>query len=79
MRGENYRSLARVALAIILVVTVGTSLWFSSPAPVRAFGISITVADSPLSGNATYLLGESILIPADIQFDALEIKEFQSV
>jgi hypothetical protein len=46
---------------------------------VRAFGISITVADSPLSGNATYLLGESILIPADIQFDALEIKEFQSV
>ncbi|MFQ6122105.1 MAG: helix-turn-helix domain-containing protein [Dehalococcoidales bacterium] len=73
------RSFARVAIAIILVIAIGTSLWFSSPIPVRAFGISASVSDSPISGNTTYLLGESVTIPADIQFNALESKDFQSI
>ena len=75
----NYKSFARVAIAIILVIAMGTSLWFSSPTPVRAFGIAVSVDDSPISGNVTYLLGESVAIPADIQFDALDYKDFQSI
>ena len=75
----SYKSFARIALAIILVVAMGASLWFSAPIPVRAFGISVSVADSPISGNTTYLLGEKVTLPASIQFDALESKDFQSV
>ena len=75
----NYKSFARAAIAIILVVAMGASLWFSSPVPVRAFGISVSTANSTISGNTTYLLGESITIPANIQFEALESKDFQSI
>jgi len=75
----NCKSFARVAMAIILVVAMGASLWFSSPIPVKAFGISLSTAESPISGNTTYLLGEKISIPASIQFDALESKDLQSI
>ena len=76
----NYKSFARVAIALILVVSIGTSLWFASPPPqARAFGISAPVANSPISGNTTYLLGEKVTIPAGMQFDPLEFKDFQSI
>jgi len=75
----NYKSFARVAVAIILVIAMGASLWFSSPVPVKAFGISVSTSNSPISGNTTYLLGESITIPASIQFEAMESKDFQSI
>lgn len=75
----NYKSFARVAMAIVLVLAIGASLWYSSPVPVRAFGISVSVDNSPISGNATYLLGESVTIPANVQFEALESKDFQSI
>lgn len=75
----NYKGFARVAIAIILVVAMGASLWFSSPTPVRAFGISVSTANSTISGNTTYLLGEKVTIPASIQFEAMESKNFQSI
>ena len=36
------KSFARVAIAIMLVIAVGTSLWFASPHPVRAIDINVT-------------------------------------
>ncbi|MFC1931565.1 helix-turn-helix domain-containing protein [Chloroflexota bacterium] len=45
----NYKSFARVALAVILVVAVGASLWFASPSPVKA--IDITFPNLPESAT----------------------------
>jgi len=36
------KSFARVAIALVLVIVVGASLWFASPSPVKALDISIT-------------------------------------
>ncbi|MBI2851085.1 MAG: helix-turn-helix domain-containing protein, partial [Chloroflexi bacterium] len=75
----NFKKLARVAIAVTLVVVTGTSLWFAGPNPVRAFNVAMSVASSPISSNATHLLGERVTIPATIQFNALENVNFQSV
>ena len=37
---RTYKSFARVAVAALLVVAVGTSLWFAAPSPVKALDIS---------------------------------------
>jgi len=75
----SYKSFVRVAIAIVLVFVMGASLWYSSPLPVKAFGIDMSVSESPISGNTTYLLGEQVAIPAGINFEALESKDFQSI
>ena len=75
----NSRSFVRVAIAIVLVFVMGASLWYSAPLPVKAFGIDMSVSESPISGNTTYLLGEQVAIPAGINFEALESKDFQSI
>ena len=36
----NMKSLARVAVALLLVITMGTSLWFAGPRPVQAVTVS---------------------------------------
>jgi len=36
----NMKSLARVAVALLLVITVGTSMWFAGPRPVQAVTVS---------------------------------------
>jgi len=49
----NARSLLRVTVALLLVVAVGSSLWFASPHPVKALDITIT----DTVGNATLPAG----------------------
>lgn len=73
------KNLVRVAVAFVLVVATGSSLWFASPSPVRAFNVAMTVTPSPISSNATHLLGEKVTIPAVVQFNAFESINFQSV
>jgi len=58
----SYKSLARVAIPIVLVFTIAASLWYASPTPVRALNITIT---PPASGQ--YLGGtHSFTITVDI-------------
>ncbi|MBI2853275.1 MAG: helix-turn-helix domain-containing protein [Chloroflexi bacterium] len=76
----NYKTLGRVAIAFTLVMTMGGLLWFTGPAQLaRAFNVAMSVSNSPISGNTTYLLGEQITIPANMQFAALERKDLTSV
>ena len=49
MGAMNIKSFARVAVAILLVMLVGTSLWFASPTPVQAITVNVT----PTNGSGT--------------------------
>lgn len=73
------KGLTRVALPVTLVIAIAASLWFAAPIPLRAFNVAMTVANSPVSGNTTYLLGENISIPATLQFNAGEAKTLNLV
>ena len=45
------KSFARVAIALVLVIVVGASLWFASPLPVKALEISITPPSNGYLGS----------------------------
>ncbi|MBI4295625.1 MAG: helix-turn-helix domain-containing protein [Chloroflexi bacterium] len=77
LRGMNFGGLVRVATAVTLVVAIGASLWLSSPGPARAFNITASVSNSPISGSKTYLLGEKVTIPANMAFDPNEFKDLE--
>ncbi len=64
----NFNSFARIAVAIILVVAVGASLWFASPQPVKALEIGFPSLPSGNIGTShsfsvTVTLGTQDLIP----------------
>ncbi len=69
--GVNLHGFARVALAIVLVIAVGSSLWFVSPQPVKA--VDITYPSLPSSGTLgsaytftiTVDIGSTDLLPVD--------------
>ena len=68
----NYRSLARVALALTLVVTVGALLWFASPTPIVK-AVNFTFTPSQPSGY----IGSSVSFSVKIDVtndDLLPIK-----
>ncbi len=48
----NIKSFARVATALMLVIAVGTSLWFASPHPVKALTIGVTAPSSATIGSS---------------------------
>jgi len=45
----NYRNVARIAAALVLVIAVGASLWFAAPLPARA--LEVTFPDQPDPGT----------------------------
>ena len=47
----NFKAFARVALASLLVASIGASLWFASPTPVRA--LEMTFPSLPATGTLT--------------------------
>ena len=62
------KNFARVAMAIVLVIVVGASLWFASPLPVKALEISITPpSDGYLGSTHTFTLlvnvGDTDVLP----------------
>ena len=69
----NYKSFARVALAVILVITVGASLWFASPSPVKA--IDITFPSLPASAT----LGQSTTFYVKISVQDVDLLPVYSV
>ncbi len=91
----NKRNRMRKVVSVILALVIATSLWFASPPLlVQAFDTSISVQDSLLSGQtattaglgagatipaSTYLLGETVSLPASIEFDFQEFKNLSSV
>ena len=68
---RTYKSFARVAVAALLVVAVGTSLWFAAPLPVKALDISYPSLPSSgtLGSQYTFTLTVDIastdLLPVD--------------
>ncbi|MFQ5996578.1 MAG: helix-turn-helix domain-containing protein [Dehalococcoidales bacterium] len=64
----DYKNFARVAIALVLVVTVGASLWFAAPQPVRALEINFPSLPSGNLGtrhsfSVNVTLGTQDLIP----------------
>jgi len=47
----EHRNFTRVAIAIVLVIAVGASLWFVSPPPVKALDIIITTPEEGTLGQ----------------------------
>lgn len=55
------KNFARAAIALVLVIAVGASLWFASPTPVKALDISITPpSDGYLSSTHTFTVLVSV-------------------
>jgi len=69
----NYKSFARVAIATVLVIAVGTSLWFASPPPVRALDINFP------SLPATGTLGSQYTFTVNVTIQDNEILPIQSI
>jgi transcriptional regulator with XRE-family HTH domain len=66
---NKYRNLSRVALALVLVIAVGTSLWFASPLPARALDITITPPSTGTLGNV-----HTFTVRVDVEdFDVLPV------
>ncbi len=63
----NYRSLARVALALTLVVAVGALLWFAAPTPVKAVNFTF----DPLTPSGTVGRSLTFTVRVDITNDDL--------
>ena len=67
----NIKSFARVAASLLLVIAVGTSLWFASPTPVKALGISFETQPSSGERGSTHTfevqvnIALSDLLPVD--------------
>ena len=74
MRGKdffkNYKSLARAAVAVVLVLAVGTSLWFAAPA--QALTTTIT---NPTSGT----LGSTYTFTVKVDVEDVDLLPIQSV
>ncbi|MBA7644913.1 hypothetical protein ES703_52661 [subsurface metagenome] len=68
----NYKNFARVAIALVLVIAVGASLWFASPTPVRALEINFP---SLPSGN----LGTSHSFSVNVTLGTQDLVPIQSV
>ncbi len=68
----NYKNFARVAIALVLVIAVGSSLWFASPTPVRALEINFP---SLPSGN----LGTSHSFSVNVTLGTQDLVPIQSV
>ena len=66
----KYKNFARVAIAIILVMAVGTSLWFASPT--RAFEVNIS---PPASGT----LGSTHTFSVQVKIEDNELLPVQSI
>jgi len=50
----SYKRLSKIAIPIVLVLAVAASLWFASPAPVKAFDITFPTLPSSGTLGATY-------------------------
>jgi hypothetical protein len=65
----GHKSLARVAVALVLVMAVGASLWFASPLPARALDITIAPPAPGTLGNV-----HTFTVTVDIEdFDVLPV------
>lgn len=80
MRGINmmkflvrYKTLARVALAIVLVGVMAASLWFTSPSPVKALDVSFP--SLPASGT----LGQTYYFQVKVTVGNNELVPIQSI
>jgi len=67
------KSFARVAMATVLVIAVGTSLWFASPPPVRA--LDINFPSLPTTGT----LGSQYTFTVNVTIQDNEILPIQSI
>jgi len=68
----NYKNFARVAIALVLVIAVGASLWFAAPQPVRALEINFP---SLPSGN----LGTTHSFSINVTLGSQDLVPIQSV
>ncbi len=50
----NYKRLSRVGIALILVAAVAASMWFASPAPVKAVEATLPDLPTAMYSNSTY-------------------------
>ena len=73
----NFKNFSRVALAIMLVVSIGASLWFASPTPVRALEIAITDSAGAALGSGTF--GSTYTFQVKITIEADELLPIRDV
>ena len=73
----KYKTLSRVALAIVLVCAVAASLWFTSPLPVKALNIAITdPQEQPLKPG---ILSQTYYFQVKVSIENYELLPIQSV
>ncbi|MFC1918942.1 helix-turn-helix domain-containing protein, partial [Chloroflexota bacterium] len=68
----NYKGLARVATAVVLVCAVAASLWFAAPTPVKAITVSV-------SNPSTARIGESYSFTVTVNIQSSDVLPVKSI